>query len=677
MTEGRRREWAWLRPYLVSLVPSALIGTIAITRILARAGEPAFSLDDSFIHLQYASQLTKGHGFEYTPGGGYSSGATSFAWPVAFIPFFWLGLRGLDLVWVAWAFGTLLHAAVAYETYRFGKRLLGGAAGLAAAAACSAFGAFAWFAWSGMETLALAWVLVRTARVASDHAERRDATRTGAFLQLGLLGLVSPLVRPEGALASAMVALVLLRDLHQGGLERRRRLGLGLALLASLAGPTLVPLAHRIGAGHAASSTAMVKHLAFDPYLDRAEVIEATLANVRLLVTHLLDGGEWTVEFLPAGFAWPLLGGLLALPLLARRTGLHFRAWMLLAFAAGTFCPSTYATLLWNRVRYLWPFAPAWFLLIGVLAVELGHRLSKRLPFAGIAEPTIGWGLVALLAAKLDGATADLANSARAISEQQVWLGKWAHDHIPEDALVGVSDTGAIAYLSERRTFDVVGLTTEGQAPYWAHGAGSRFEHWERRLASGATLPTHLILYRSWMGMPAVEGDFLTQATVRDQSILGDGTMTAMTADYTLFGSGERPFSEAEREPLGSLDVADVESERTHRFAVDGGRGHFCVAHVGSDHEGRPLADGGRIERYRDRFHLGERRPLRLVMRVAAPCELEVVADGERLGVARSHADGERFEERTIDLPSGADDLEIRCVERRRFTSYHYWWFAR
>ena len=116
----------WVRPFLLALVPSTLLAVVCTSRILSRAGGPALPLDDAFIHLQYAARLADGSWFEYSHGGGYSSGATSFAWPLAFVPFFWLGMKGLALVPVAWALGTLAHAGVVYETWRFGRGLLGG-----------------------------------------------------------------------------------------------------------------------------------------------------------------------------------------------------------------------------------------------------------------------------------------------------------------------------------------------------------------------------------------------------------------------------------------------------------------------------------------------------------------------------------------------------------------------
>ena len=245
-----------------------------------------------------------------------------------------------------------------------------------------------------------------------------------------------------------------------------------------------------------------------------------------------------------------------------------------------------------------------------------------------------------------------------------------------DDALIGVNDTGAIAYLAGRKTFDVVGLTTEGEAPYWARGAGARFEHWERRDAARLPLPTHLFVYRQWMAMDAVLGQTLTEATVRDQSILGAATMTAAEADYELLGSGETPFSEVKGVLIGTLDVADAESEALHAYELGDARSHWCVAKVGFTPDDRRLADGGRIERVRDRFQVSVTSPVTLVMRVSSQSALEVWANGKKLGLASIIAQGEGFDERAIAVPQGTEDVVVRPTEPVRFASFHYWWFA-
>src|SRR5262249_14532234 len=137
----------------------------------------------------------------------------------------------------------------------------------------------------------------------------------------------------------------------------------------------------------------------------------------------------------------------------------------------------------------------------------------------------------------------------------------------PPGARLGVNDTGAIAYLSGRPTFDVVGLTTEGEARYWVAGAGSRFEHYEK--LPPARRPSHFVVYPQWMACPPVLGRVLTEATVLDQSILGGTTMYVHEARWDLLGSGALPAAPPEGLSLADeLDVADLESEAAHGYVL-------------------------------------------------------------------------------------------------------------
>src|SRR5262249_35951492 len=153
------------------------------------------------------------------------------------------------------------------------------------------------------------------------------------------------------------------------------------------------------------------------------------------------------------------------------------------------------------------------------------------------------------------------------------------------------------AYLGKRTTFDVVGLTTEGEARYWVAGAGSRFEHYEK--TPRARLPTHFIVYPNWMACPPVLGPNLAEATVVNQSILGGATMIAYEARYDLLGSGEQPEAAPRGTQVDALDVADLESEAAHAYAIDASSDRDNqVVQVGD------VADGGRMARLYDRFVL-------------------------------------------------------------------------
>ncbi len=676
---------AWRRalPYGLPIGVSLVLAWWCTSSMLERAGSPALPLDDSFIHLQFARRLAEGHWFSYTEGAGYSSGATSLLWPLCIAPFIALGVRGLNAIFVVWAMGCALHAAVALETARVAARLAGRWIGFAGGALCFAFAAFTWFAYSGMETIAATWILIRGVRVAAERAEpaaERCFTWAppASATSVALTGLCAPLIRPEGAIISVIACIVLVREFRGRGVFAPR---LARLLLAAV-GPLIIPLQHWIFTGHSSSATATVKWLALDPYLDREQLLAATMANVDLLGTDLLNGGRWTSLFVPEGMAYALGLGVLALGVAAWRLERPWSAAFVMLVALATLAPCSYSTMLWNRVRYIWPFAPAWFVAILVFNNEIAQFLGRRFhPNAKMLGTMLSFGAIAPLVMKLPTAVQDVATSARAIHRQQVKLGMWARDALPENAVIGVNDTGAIAYLSNRRTFDVVGLTTEGEAGYWAQGAGSRFEHYERVGASA--LPTHYLVYPGWMGMDAVLGERLFEATVHEQSILGGATKVAYRARYDLLGSGAQPLLSRGWGPIiDEMDVSDVWSEAAHQYARTDARARFNVARVdGAAVDDTRMADGGRIERSEERFVMAAGPASELVLRLRCAHDVVVWSAATRLGVAERDLARGPWDEHSIAVPASTDSrwITVRCMKSdrqiERFAAYHYWLF--
>lgn len=666
-------------PFLATFAVSAVLAWVAIGGILERAGRPAMPLDDAFIHLQYARRLGEGAFFAYSPDGAYTTGATAPLWPVVLAPLSFF-LPGLTFIYAPWLLGTLAHAGLAYEAGKLAAGLGGRLAGLVAACLCLGFGAFAWFAWSGMETIPLAWALLATARLAAERLEAPSggSTRLATALLIAL-GLAAPLLRPEGALASLIAAIALyFRPI-------RVTRGVRLGALWPLAGPLVVPLVNLALTGHAASSTTTVKWLVGNPYYRGDVLLSAILGNVRLLFTSVLDGGAWTAVFLPKGSFPVLLLGLAATLSLGHRTRRLPRALFVLAIAAATLAPTTYLSFLWNRVRYVWPFAGAWMVAVACLAALVGQLAAKRHRALALLTPALGALALAALVDKLDWTLADLAQSAYAIDAQQVSLGEWARDELPEDARIGVNDTGAIAYMSGRRTFDVVGLTTEGQARAWVAGAGSRFEGYERMPREA--LPTHFIVYPEWMACAPVLGATLTERVVTDQSILGGARMAAFEADWSLLGTGERPAVDTrDLRLLDTFDVSDLGSEAEH--AYDPGLGAqetlnvavmgFAPRDPGDLTLGETIADGGRTGRTFERFVLRvpAGAPFELIARLSAtePGVVGVDVDGRPLATLSLAAPG--WAEHRIAVPGAHDDVVtvvLRSLDGSSFGAFHYW----
>jgi hypothetical protein len=630
---------------------------LTLQQILAtNAGAPAVPLDDSYIHFQFARSFAEGHPFVYSPGAAPVAGATSLLWPLLLALPQLLGAHGLALIPWAWGFGFLALGLLAHETARAAERLVDVRVAWFSGVLVLAFSANTWFAASGMEVVPLAWLLMRCARRAAEWHEG-DRRRLWELL---LLALLAPAMRPEGALGSVLIASALFWR------ETRARRGLGALALGFIAVP---PLVYLLFTGHATQTTTLVKWLPFSPYLTFDGIVDTVLGNVRLFVSTLLDGQLWSAAFVPEHSRFIALLSLPALIVAGQTRSASARAWLLVVLGLGILLPTTYDSFLWNRLRYLWPFAGPWLIGLVALADQLAELAALWKPQLGLLSYLICAGFTLALARKFPFALTDLADSSHAISLQHVELGQWAKRELAPQARIGVNDTGAIAYFSNHPIFDIVGLTTAGEARYWSAGPGSRLEHYER--LPRAALPTHFIVYPAWFGLPQLLGTCLTERTVY-ATILGGETMVACEADYSLLGSGESASAPEfwEQLPLDSLDVADLESEALHGYTLLPATQADDVALSNGI-----VIDGARRNRRRDQFRLQVAPGTRFVARLGAdsPATVRVRIAGRPAG--NWAITSPIFEERSLELgpdtPSGLVDVEVTADGA--FTSAHYW----
>ena len=624
--------------------------------LAANGGVPAVPLDDSYIHFQFARSFAEGHPFVYSPGAAPVAGATSLLWPLLLALPQLLGAHGTALIPWAWGFGFLALGLLAYETARAAERIVAPRLAWFSGVLVLAFSANTWFAASGMEVVPLGWLLMRCARRA---AEWHEGERERPW-ELLLLAFAAPAMRPEGALGSALIASALL--LREQGMKR----GLGVLALSFVGVP---PLVYLLFTGHATQTTTLVKWLPFNPYLTFGGIVDVVLNNVRLFVSTLLDGQLWSAAYIPEHSRFVALLALPALIFAGQARSAWARAWILVALGLGILLPTTYDSFLWNRLRYLWPFAAPW--LIGLVALadqlaELAALLQARL---GLVRYALSAAIAAFLASKFPFALADLADSSHAISSQHVELGQWAKRELPVTARIGVNDTGAIAYFSDHSIFDVVGLTTAGEARYWSAGAGSRFEHYER--LPRAELPTHFIVYPQWFALPQLLGPCLAERTVY-ATILGGETMVACQADYTVLGSGERAATPAfwGRTPLDALDVADLESEQAHGYVVlPAAQADNLVLSDGV------VSDGARRNRWHDSFRLQVAPGARFIARLGAdsPVTVHVRVAGRELGnwAVQSLSFVEQGLDLALDTPRETALVEVFTSDGT-FNAAHY-----
>jgi hypothetical protein len=425
-----------------------------------------------------------------------------------------------------------------------------------------------------------------------------------------------------------------------------------------------------------------VKLLPGNPYDAGHALVAAVTANAKLLAGTILDGKVYSAEFLPSGGAWVAFAGLVAVAECGRRTKRLARAAMVIGLALAMFLPCTYVTFLWNRLRYLWPFATGWLVGLACLARLVGDGLAELWPRARVATSLACGAVVGMLLMRMDWTLDDVAQSASGIDRQQVTLGRWAKESLPPGARIGVNDTGAIAYFGDHPTFDVVGLTTRSEGRYWVAGVGSRFEHYERLHASAPeALPTHFVVYPEWFGIDAILGDALKEATVTDASILGGQTMRAYVADYALLGTGEMPWT-ALGAVVDSVDVADLESEVEHTYELLDAADAEQVVTSDVSPGGRELVDGGRSRRTHERFvaRLAAGKAARGVMRVESTAPTLVRVRAGARDVALFEIRPGSWVEAVFDVPAdvASERTPVEVVAERggALTVFHYWFGA-
>lgn len=653
----------WFKRNGLFVAAPVIVATYATARILTETGgQLAVPLDDAFIHFQYARSVATMAPLVYTPGQAPAPGATSPLWVLVLAPFWGLGLRQEWIICAAWLLGWISFGLLAFEAQKVSKPLTTHAGSLACFGACICFGAFIWCAASGMEIMPFAWLLLRTARRSSQWAEL-DANQPGRPKKRELLALAAAtaLMRPEGFISSLWIGLTL--GIY--GVGRARLWSLPAALTA------LVPSAlNFIVTGQARTTSSMVKWLLFNPHYSVADSLAKSLENARFFYTSILDGGPYTATFVPEGGRFIAVLALPALLVAGYRTGHLFRACALAWVGAAILIPTTYESYLVNRLRYIWPFAAPWLIGLVALADSLGQLPTRWHPRWAVVGFILNGGLVVCLATRIVESANDLATSAGAILRQQMSLGRWARANLPKDSRIGLNDAGAIAYFSDRATFDIVGLTTAGEAEHWMAGPGSRFEHYER--LKPEVRPTHFFVYRQWFDLDPLLGEFLTERHVPAATILGAPTMVAYRANYAPLNSATLPDSIGSVPIHDRLDVADLLSERQHEYEPsEATRIENRVFTLGD------RVDGGRAGHQSERFVLDLVPDGLLVARLGAPVPMQLGVFVGKERVATWSLSVAAWQQRVLRLPRSIKGAKARVAvvaqAGTQFSSLHYW----
>lgn len=449
----RYYAWALVALLVVSLL---YLGGLGLTR---RLGLP---LDDAWIHQTFARNLVRYSQFAYMPGH-ISTGSTAPIWTMMLAPAYLLGLD--PLAW-SYAMGILLLFALGLGVFRLGVRLFPQRAGWAALAGLAVLLEWhmAWAAFSGMETLLFACGVVwLTERYLSwEMGQRRDLPENSDHLNtpfvLGLLSGLLILVRPEGILLTALMAV-------GGWLARRRRSWQRTLTIAidGAAGLSLLMVPYvafnLIASGTLFPNTFYAKQLEYAvllrlPFWVRLwRVILPTLTGAQVV---LLPGAVYAViaMFRPQS-ALPLN------PYLGRWARLMPLLWWLLT----TLSYALRLPVNYQHGRYMMPTIP-FLMLGGAMGTLAWLRPQSSHLLVRVISRAVPIMTVLLLTTFLVLGARALITDVGIINGEMVAVSQWLNRNAPAHALIAAHDIGAIGYFTQRPLLDLAGLVSPQMIPF-------------------------------------------------------------------------------------------------------------------------------------------------------------------------------------------------------------------
>jgi hypothetical protein len=467
-----------LGPAAAALVLGLAVFLWRTHRIAGTIGFGAFSLDDAWIHLQFARNLAEGHGFAYNPGEPIS-GSTAPLWTLLLAGAFALGGAHPAL---AQALGIACALSTAWLAGRLAHRWTGSHdLALVTSVLTALAGPMLWGALSGME-VALAALLVTAGLVL-----RASGREPAAAIVLGL----ATLARPE---AFVLLPLCWL----SGPLTRRRALWWFVPVTACLL-PWVVFNVATVGSLLPGSAAAKIEG-----------GLLGALRGVREPVATALLGrpgrylGEWAAWLWRVDVALPLLllPGLVALGRRVGRAAL-VPACALLAHPIAMALLAPYRGPGFQEGRYSIHLLP--LALVVAVAPLAGFRAGPAgTPMRGPAARPRWWpsalgvrrlagcALLAGVLWALPAAASRHAWAVQNIQAMQVDIGRWVASRTNPEARLALNDVGAIAYLSRRQIIDVMGLVTPGILRYRRAGEPGVLGYLDREC------PDYLIVFPAW-----------------------------------------------------------------------------------------------------------------------------------------------------------------------------------
>ncbi|NHI90095.1 MAG: hypothetical protein EAX87_11280 [Candidatus Thorarchaeota archaeon] len=398
---------------------------------------PGFTLDDSWIHLQFARTIFEGHPWEYSPG--YpSTGSTSPLWSILLSSVFYLSTDVTGQVWGVYSISILFYVA---STFMVGKIVFDYTEsitwGMLSVLGFVIIPRNTWLMLSGMETPLFVFILLLSIIILDKADMKYD-------LLLGVLVGMAYLSRPEGIIVALGVPIRFALLVHKGEVNKKRIVTLfasaGLAILVVL--PWIMYCLNVTGLPLPDTFYAKV-------HTPTASEIDAWnfwwtifVGQMPFLLVGVFIGVVMIVKSKPFPWMFPVV-----LTVMYRLT-------------------TPYASLI-NNNRYLLPVFDLFFLaaiivtawIFDIVFVGILHffdREETKLIAVSLAVMVL---VVPLIPQYMDQATY-YGKAAKTVNDLQVNIGQWLAENTPEDAVFATHDAGALRFFSNRSMIDLAGLVS-------------------------------------------------------------------------------------------------------------------------------------------------------------------------------------------------------------------------
>jgi len=647
MKEKKKRGgivWVVLSLFFICAIISGLY--VASMRYYAE-GELSLPLDDPFIFFQYARQFAAGFPFQYNTGDIPTTGVTSLLYTLLLVPNFLLGSDGLSVINYSLFLSLLTLIGTGFFAYLIGKQLVCHAVGVISMLLVILSGPFLWATFSGMDTGLFGFMLVLTFWTFLAFYEKKN------LLPIVITGSLLSITRPEGFIASIILFfLIFVNQLIKPKNERLPFIQSILSVIPVLSGIFWLLLNLSLTGSMSFNTIASKSQLA----TGHSSILDCLATGIRYFFFLLKDvfagsSGAY-IGVLNANSGYPavyiapfsLLFFIIAVfPLgigeaIKRRLGPYSLAF--LWFFAGILVASISKpdNIHWHR--YIIPYYPLFLIMVAVGI----HQLSLSFPaqkegFWGIA---VFFVLFSFLTAIYFGIA--FGKNCKDIHLQQIALGKWVKEKIPEDAILAINDAGAIKYLSQRYCIDLIGLCypdiVMSSTPRGG-GNGLLYEFLENLKKK----PDYFIIYPSWFRFGTeVLGGEMGSFGLLEPTVAGAGSepMKVFKANFSGLYNGDNiklartKEALAGKELVDKIDIADVADEDAHHYktwqAEPGLTKHTFVTTASylDEHE-KIVTDGARVVSGGEEFTIKTipNKDLFIVARATAPFSLGVYINGQ------------------------------------------------